>query len=577
MADYSLESLIHTVNELQSIHEVAGKEFFLELPQIVAIGLQSYGKSSVIEGIVGLDILPRGEDCVTKRPIILRLIYSPPNDKRRHNLPTTNDGDWAVFNRKQGPKLPITDFNQVRREIEDQMKAVTGISDEPIDLSIYSERLPNLTLVDLPGIVKNPIGKQDANIEEWTKAMVKTYISNPQSIILALSPANQDMQTTEALKIAREVDPKGERTLVVLTKLDLMNEGTDASKELKGKKVQNKLGIIGVVSRSQKDIDSKKSIEDTKWCRSLDQTLSRLLLQKIRQSLPTLREPINDLIVAKQNEFNSFGPAITNKREIILQMVERFEMAYKSTIEVTSRNIEVVQMAGGVRIVATLFQEFSKSLEQLEPTVDEKDILTSINNARGEQFFARTASPLNPVSLKFTNKDIQHDQYHYPMLYEHLKAILLKLLYDRLKPTNNFFHPDFAETLIAFLAIKEDSVDIQSKGIKKLIEKYFYIVRKSIQDQVPKVISFFLINHVRENLRNQLILKTENIGEELLNEEVITAEKNKLEEDLKSLKKAKEKISELTNSAEDKAQVSDTFSMESEELSDDEEEYLQAQ
>ncbi|PIO53051.1 hypothetical protein TELCIR_25632, partial [Teladorsagia circumcincta] len=81
--------------------------------------------------------------------------------------------------------------------------------------------------------------------------MLVTYISNPSSIILAVTPANQDFATSEPIKMAREVDPEGQRTLAVLTKLDLMDQGTDAMDVLMGKVVPVKLGIIGVVNRSQ--------------------------------------------------------------------------------------------------------------------------------------------------------------------------------------------------------------------------------------------------------------------------------------------------------------------------------------
>ena len=86
------------------------------------------------------------------------------------------------------------------------------------------------------------------------------YIQNPNSIILAVSPANADM--AESLKIARDIDPDGRRTLAVITKLDLMDAGTDAIDILCGRVIPVKLGIIGVINRSQQDIIDKKDIKD---------------------------------------------------------------------------------------------------------------------------------------------------------------------------------------------------------------------------------------------------------------------------------------------------------------------------
>jgi len=88
------------------------------------------------------------------------------------------------------------------------------------------------------------------------------YIENPQAIILAVSPANADIATSESIKLARQVDPEGNRTLGVITKLDLMDRGTDALNILEGKTIKLKLGMIGVVNRSQQDILDNKSIED---------------------------------------------------------------------------------------------------------------------------------------------------------------------------------------------------------------------------------------------------------------------------------------------------------------------------
>jgi len=81
--------------------------------------------------------------------------------------------------------------------------------------------------------------------------MIHAYVANPNSLVLAVTPANQDFATSEPMKLAREVDIEGNRTLAVLTKLDLMDHGTDAMDVLTGKLVPVKLGIIGVVNRSQ--------------------------------------------------------------------------------------------------------------------------------------------------------------------------------------------------------------------------------------------------------------------------------------------------------------------------------------
>ena len=122
-----------------------------------------------------------------------------------------------------------TDFEQVRAEIEAETDRECGrnknLSDKPIRLRIFSPKVVDLTLIDLPGLVKNPVGDQPEDIEGQIKSLIAKYIVNPNSIILAVSAANADIATSESIKLARDVDPDGRRTLAVVTKLDLMDAG----------------------------------------------------------------------------------------------------------------------------------------------------------------------------------------------------------------------------------------------------------------------------------------------------------------------------------------------------------------
>ena len=93
----------------------------------------------------------------------------------------------------------------------------------------------NLTLVDLPGLTKVPVGDQPADIEYQIRDMLMQFITRENCLILAVTPANSDLATSDALKLAKEVDPTGVRTIGVLTKLDLMDEGTDARDILENK------------------------------------------------------------------------------------------------------------------------------------------------------------------------------------------------------------------------------------------------------------------------------------------------------------------------------------------------------
>ena len=153
------------------------------------------------------------------------------------------------------------------------------ISETPINLTIYSEKVIDLSLVDLPGSIRLTLPNQSATIKvslpiRWwdckkfayfqqdIEKIIDQYIRNPKALILAVTPANADISTSDALYYAKKYDPEGKRTLCVLTKIDIMDRGTDAYDMLIGKTIPVKLGIIGVLNRSQEEINNNKSIEE---------------------------------------------------------------------------------------------------------------------------------------------------------------------------------------------------------------------------------------------------------------------------------------------------------------------------
>ncbi|CAK0814491.1 unnamed protein product [Prorocentrum cordatum] len=305
----NLRQLITVVDELRDV----GLNNYIHLPRIAAIGTQSSGKSSLIESIVGKDFLPRGGGVVTRRPLELRLVHL--------NTQEYKPGDaWGIFD-KVLPGQKFTDFNEVRAEIERQTEEVAGknkgIVNDPIVLTVYATGAPDLTLIDLPGITRVPIkgSDQSEDIEKLTRDMTLHYVRDPRTVILAVLPANQDMSVSDALQLARQVDPQGMRTIGVVTKIDIMDQGTDASRMLLGEDVPLRLGYVGVKMRTQQDIlDSKpvvKALEDEKaWFEShrvysklppglvgtpvLIDKLTKILFKHIRRFLPEIKKEINE-------------------------------------------------------------------------------------------------------------------------------------------------------------------------------------------------------------------------------------------------------------------------------------------
>lgn len=501
-----MEALIPIINKLQDVFNTVGADS-LQLPQIVVVGSQSAGKSSVLESLVGRSFLPRGTGIVTRRPLVLQLVYTTSDDNQHRSAETgTLDLDeWAQFLHIKDKVF--TDFTEVRKEIERETKRIAGdnkgICSEPIRLKIYSDKVVNLTVVDLPGLTKVPVGDQPEDIEIQIRDLLLYYISNPNSIILAVSSANMDMATSESLKMAKEVDPDGRRTLAVITKLDLMDAGTDAIDILCGRVIPVKLGIIGVVNRSQQDIIDSKSIKEALADEAaflqrryptlanrngtpyLAKTLNRLLMHHIRDCLPELKTRVTMMMSQFQTLLNSYGDDVQDKAQTLLQIITKFNAAYCQTIEGTARNIETTELCGGARICYIFHETFGRTLDCIHPLagLTQMDILTAIRNATGprpalfvpevsfELLVKRQIRRLEDPSLRcvelvheemqriiqFCGTEVQQEMLRFPKLHEKIVDVVTQLLRRRLPPTNsmvenlvaielayiNTKHPDF--------------------------------------------------------------------------------------------------------------------------------------
>ncbi|KYN06146.1 Dynamin-1-like protein [Cyphomyrmex costatus] len=494
---------------------------------------KSSGKSSVIESLVGRSFLPRGTGIVTRRPLILQLVYTPKDDREHRSAEngTLDLEEWGMFLHTKN-KI-YKDFDDIRTEIEaetDRMAGANkGICPEPINLKIYSTSVVNLTLIDLPGITKVPVGDQPEDIESQIRELVLKYICSPNSIILAVVTANTDMATSESLKLSKDVDPDGRRTLAVVTKLDLMDAGTDAIDILCGRVIPVKLGIIGVVNRSQQDIMNNKSIQEALKDEAtflqrkyptlanrngtpyLAKTLNRLLMQHIRDCLPELKNRVNTMVAQYQTLLNSYGGDVEDKSQTLLQIITKFANSYCATIEGTARNIETTELCGGARICYIFHETFGKTLDSINPLADlsKVDILTAIRNATGprpalfvpevsfELLVKRQIRKLEDPSLRCVElvheemqsiiqhcgTEVQQEMLRFPKLHERIVDVVTLLLRRRLPPTNsmvenlvaielayiNTKHPDFHKDAAFVSSLLKDAEVDHLKHNKRLI------------------------------------------------------------------------------------------------------------
>lgn len=496
------ETLIATINKLQDALAPlgGGSSSPVDLPQITVVGSQSSGKSSVLENIVGRDFLPRGTGIVTRRPLVLQLTNRrPPPDSKKDDLIDVNSSEttggqsennaeeWGEFLHLPGKKF--YNFEDIRNEIVRETDAKTGknlgISPVPINLRIYSPHVLTLTLVDLPGLTKVPVGDQPKDIERQIKDMIMKFISKPNAIILSVNAANTDLANSDGLKLAREVDPEGARTIGVLTKVDLMDQGTDVIDILAGRVIPLRFGYVPVINRGQKDIERKKTIRDAlkderaffenhpsyrakaQFCGTpyLAKKLNGILLHHIKGTLPDIKMRIEHSLKKYSQELSLLGPEMAESpASIALSMITNFTKDYTGILDGESNELSSQELSGGARISFVFHEIYKNGINAIDPfdQIKDADIRTIMHNTSGsapslfvgtqafevlvKQQIKRMEEPstrcINLIFdelVRILSQIISQPQYsRYPALKEQLSQYFIQYLRDALIPTNEF-------------------------------------------------------------------------------------------------------------------------------------------
>ncbi|CAM1508369.1 Fc.00g052170.m01.CDS01 [Cosmosporella sp. VM-42] len=518
-------ALIQLVNKLQDVFATVGVNNPIDLPQIAVVGSQSSGKSSVLENIVGRDFLPRGSGIVTRRPLVLQLINRPPNsngvsaDEVNTSIDkAANADEWGEFLHIPGQKF--YDFTKIRDEISRETEAKVGrnagISPAPINLRIYSPNVLTLTLVDLPGLTKVPVGDQPRDIERQIREMVLKHIGKSNAIILAVTAANQDLANSDGLKLAREVDPEGQRTIGVLTKVDLMDEGTDVIDILSNRVIPLRLGYVPVVNRGQRDIDNKKAIHaaleaeknffenhkayrnKSSYCGTpyLARKLNLILMMHIKQTLPDIKARISSSLLKYTQELESLGPSMLgNSANIVLNIITEFTNEWRTVLDGNNTELSSTELSGGARISFVFHELYSNGVKALDPfdVVKDVDIRTILYNSSGsspalfvgttafelivKQQIKRMEDPsLKCVSLvydelvRILSQLLGKQLYRrYPSLKEKMHGVVIGFFKKAMEPTNklvkdlvsmescyiNTGHPDFLNGHRAMAIVNE--------------------------------------------------------------------------------------------------------------------------
>ncbi|KAJ8352501.1 hypothetical protein SKAU_G00239770 [Synaphobranchus kaupii] len=328
--DEKVRPYIDLIDSLRLI----GIEKDLALPAIAVIGDQSSGKSSVLEALSGV-ALPRGSGIVTRCPLELKL------RKLR------GGGQWRASISYGEEKIQFEDPSLVEGHVakaQDKLAGKgVGICNELITLEVSSPDVCDLTLIDLPGIARVPVNGQPNDIADQIKSLILHFIQKTETIVLVVVACNVDIATTEALKMAQQVDPEGKRTLAILTKPDLIDRGTEKNvlDIVQNQVIPLSKGYIIVKCRGQKQIDDGVPLSDaikierdffqqhkyfsglpdekkaTMQC--LATKLTHNLVEHIKKSLPLICEQITKQLWDTKKELTlcEAGPPLEPQRRKI--------------------------------------------------------------------------------------------------------------------------------------------------------------------------------------------------------------------------------------------------------------------
>ncbi|KAA0702287.1 Mx Interferon-inducible [Triplophysa tibetana] len=338
----SVRPLIELIDSLRLI----GIDEDIGLPSIAVVGDQSSGKSSVLEALSGI-ALPRGSGIVTRCPLQLKL----------HKI---KKGPWSGTISYRDNKETFQDPLKVDHLVREAQNKLAGntveICEDLITLEISSPDVCDLTLIDLPGITRVPVHGQPEDIGKQIKALIEKFISKRETIILVVVPCNIDIATTEALRMAQDVDPEGHRTLAILTKPDLIDRGAEADvlNIVQGKVIPLSKGYIVVRCRGQSDINNKiplakamqteiKFFRNHRYFsfllndgRASTQCLADKLTKELK-SLPYLTEQIQTRLLIVQRELKNYEQGPPMEEEMMGPFLSKITMKFSDSINELSR------------------------------------------------------------------------------------------------------------------------------------------------------------------------------------------------------------------------------------------------
>ncbi|XP_067300159.1 interferon-induced GTP-binding protein Mx-like isoform X2 [Pseudorasbora parva] len=572
---------IDLVDSLRSL----GVEKDLNLPAIAVIGDQSSGKSSVLEALSGV-ALPRGTGIVTRCPLVLKL-KKLSKDNNWHQ--------WHGLLSYQSQTKTLKDPSEIEKAVLHAQIVLAGkgegISHEMITLEIQSSDVPDLTLIDLPGIARVATGNQPKDIEKQIKDLIETFIKRQETISLVVVPANIDIATTEALQMASKVDSTGQRTLGILTKPDLVDKGMEDTvvRTVNNQVIQLKKGYMIVKCRGQQDINEKLDLikalekerrffdEHTHFRSLLEEgkatipllaeRLTKELVEHITKTLPQLQKQLEDKLEKTTEDLRELGDGVpTDEQEKIHFFITKIRQ-FNDVIEGVKRAEEDLNKSDK-RVFTKIREEFGK----WKIVLDAKYIKTeeTLRDEVEEYVRTRRGKELPGFVNYRTFENIVKKHI------EELEEPALKLLKDVTDPIEDFLNEQFqkaekkihSQFKMEKIVYSQDSLysnqlDIvkQKSGQRLFISadvremahhltSYLTITCNRLANQVPLIVQYHMLDQYISQLQNAMLamIGGNNPGMLLREDSSVARKRRELKERLERLKNAGKVLSKFVYS-----------------------------
>jgi interferon-induced GTP-binding protein Mx1 len=374
----------------------------LPIPQIVVFGDQSSGKSSLLESISGIPF-PKGTGLVTRCPTRISMSNCGPTEPwTAHVKLSPNIPESEEFN-----KRPVKDVEDLSKRLAEAAAILTPhsnneFSSEVIMVSVQSPHSPNLSLIDLPGIIRTTTAGQDRSVIASVNELVESYLRQPETVILAVIPSNQDIATIDILERANEYDPAGLRTIGVLTKPDLIDRGAEDEvlKIVQNVRKPLKLGYVMCKNRSQAELKSnvslaqsqknedsyfnshevwQKIVPSSRGINPLCERLTSIIVSRAKDRGPFLKWYLLDKLHKTDAKLTELGIEIPDddlaKRKTLIKIVARYSAALRQ-IAVGDYRDQLAQSNTELRIryhVTQILEELRSTLSENVPDLTDDE------------------------------------------------------------------------------------------------------------------------------------------------------------------------------------------------------------